>query len=184
MTSLFSKYSSTVRNVYGWGVELTCSRCKARVKPRYEGWSTHLKTDRGENASIFAKVACPNCGRRMTDEASAKLEELFGGIAIPEQNQHIVSGFIIALIIVPVVLAFFLFVGMQIGWWQWGFGTVWILLTSAVSIPLLVMLRNYRTAKLRMICDCGNPQFVCMGSIDNTLCYRCSSCGRLLRLRV
>ncbi len=168
---------------YGWDVELSCSQCGFSGKPRYEGWSRSLKANTAENATIYAKLACPKCGRRLTDEAGRKLVDLFRNVDLPDQNKKIISRFIATLILVPVALAFVLFFGMQMDWWGWGFGTVWILLVSAVSLPLLIILKNKRVAALPLECACGKPHYVCMGLLDDTHCHRCFSCGRLLRLR-
>jgi hypothetical protein len=35
-----------------------------------------------------------------------------------------------------------------------------------------------------LFCDhCGEPDYVFLGMLGRSYCYRCSSCGRLLRLR-
>jgi hypothetical protein len=177
------KYKNLFRKNYGWDVNLTCSQCKFSGQPRYEGWSPNLKADIAENVTVYAKVACPKCGRRLTDEAGKKLLTLFRDIDIPEQNKRITTRFIARLILVPVALAFVLFFGTQMDWWGWGLGTAWILLVSALSIPLLVIFKNNRIAQLPFQCDCGNPHYVYMGGLDDTSCYRCFSCGRLLKLQ-
>lgn len=181
MSSLFANSRSTPKT-YGWDVELTCTGCKFSGQPRYEGSSPSL-TSNVPNATIYAKVACTKCGRRLTDEAGRKLADLFGKVEISEQNKKIIGRFITRLILVPAMLAFVLFFGMQMDWWNWGLGTLWVLLVSAVSIPLLTMLKNKRVAGLPLECECGKPHYILMGSLDSAYCYRCYSCGRLLKVR-
>ena len=180
MSSLFSKYNSVVRNTHGWDVELTCTQCAQSGKPRYEGWSPDLTLRVSGHPTIYAKLACPKCGRRLTEEAGRKLAEVFKDVAIPEQNGKIIKAFIAGLIIVPFVFAALLFVGVQFGWW--GYSAFAILALSAVFIQPLVMRMNYRIAMLRSQCACGQPNYIFMGLLGRTYCYRCSSCGRLLRL--
>jgi hypothetical protein len=181
MKFLFTNLKSL--KTHGWDAELTCGKCGASGKPRYEGRSPSLNAGIGPGVTIYAKLACPQCGRRLTEEARRKLVDLFRDAAIPEQNRKVLRNFIAGLILVPFTLAFVLFFGSQMGWWGWGLGTVWVLLISAVSIPLLVMHKNNRIARLPFQCDCGDPHYVFMGLLDDTQCYRCFSCGRLLRVR-
>jgi DNA-directed RNA polymerase subunit RPC12/RpoP len=135
----------------------------------------------GDLPTIYAKVACPKCGQRLTDEAGRKLVELFKDVSIPEENGTIIKQFIAGLILVPFALAFVLLVGAQMDWW--GYSAFVFLAVSAVFIQPLIMLMNYRIAMLRSRCDCGEPVYLFMGMLGRTYCYRCSSCGRLLRLR-
>ena len=181
MSPLLDKYNSVVRNTHGWNVELTCTQCALSGQPRYEGWSPDLTLNVSGHPTIYAKLACPKCGRRLTDEAGRKLVELFKDVAIPEQNGKIITTFIAGLIIVPFVFAVLLFVGVQFGWW--GYSAFVILALSAAFIQPLVMRMNYRIAMLRSWCACGQPNYIFMGLLGRTYCYRCSSCGSLLRMR-
>ncbi len=181
MVSFLNKYNSVVRNTHGWDVELICSQCAQRGHPRYEGWSPDLTVSVGGNPTIYAKLACTKCGRRLTEEAGRKLVELFKDVVIPEQNGKIIKAFIAELIIVPFVFAALLFVGVYLGWW--GYSAFAILALSALFIQPLVMRMNYKVAMLRSQCACGQPNYIFMGLLGRTYCYRCSSCGRLLRLR-
>lgn len=179
MKTLFHHTGKT----YGWDVDLACPGCKSSGRPRYEGWSQNLQTNASRRVTIFAKVACPQCGRRLTDEAGRKLVDLFKGIDIGDQNRKILARFIAGLFSVPFALAFVLMLGVQMDWWGWGLGTVWILLVSAISIPLFVTMKAKQMGSLLLRCDCGKPHYVYMGAIDNEHCYRCYSCERLLKVR-
>ena len=167
--------------MHGWDTELTCSQCKYEGKPRYEGWMPNRDINTGGLPTIFVKIACPKCGRRLTGEAGRKLVELFNDVSLPEKNRTIIKQFIAGLIIVPFALAALLFVGAQAGWW--GYSAFAILAASALFVQPLIMLMNYRIAMLRSRCDCGRPSYLFMGMLGRTYCYRCSTCGRLLRLR-
>ncbi len=182
MSVLFPKAANSVSKTYGWDVDLSCSQCKYVGQPRYEGWSPSLTTNTA-NATIYAKVACSKCGRRLTDEAGRKLVDLFTDVEISSENRKIISSFITRLILVPAGLAFILFFGMQMDWWTWGLGSIWILLASIVAIPLLLYHKNSRITVLLDSCECGKPNYVYMGSFDDTQCFRCFSCGRLMKLR-
>lgn len=181
MSTLFT--DSQRQKTYGWDLELTCSRCKHAGLPRYEGWSQSLQTNAGGGVQVYAKVACPKCGSRLTDEAGNKLLDLFSDVEIPQRNSKIMKQFIAGVILVPFTLAFVLQFGTQMDWWGWGLGTVWILVVSAVAIPLLVLRKKKSIAKLEKTCACGKPHQVFLGSLDDADCYRCFSCGRLMKLR-
>jgi hypothetical protein len=176
-------FGSNLNRNYGWDVELSCSHCAFSGMPRYEGRSESLKTDGPADVSIYAKLACPRCGGRLTNEAGRKLVTLFRDVDISEGNKGILGRFITRLFLVPGVLAFVLFFGMQMDWWNWGLGTLWVLLVSLASIPLVVYLKNKELADLPLQCECGKPHYVYMGSIENSQCFRCFSCGRLLKVR-
>ncbi len=148
--------------------------------PRYDGWSQHMTQGAGD-AMIFAKLACTACGQRLIDEPVRKLADLFPGVPVSAQNHRIIRDFIAGLVIVPMTFAFLLFMGMQMGWW--GNNAFGLLVLSAAVTPLQVMLRNYRIALLRSVCECKKPAYRFLGILQGTNCYCCSSCGRLLRLQ-
>ena len=177
---MIAKYRNVVSRSYGWNVELVCGQCKSSVMPRYEGRLQHVAAVSGD-ATVFAKLACPACGHRLIDEPVRKLADLFADVPVSAQNHRIVKQFIAGLVVVPVMLAFVLFMGMQMGWW--GNNAFRLLALSAAVIPLLAILRNYRIALLRSDCDCKKPVYRFLGSLQGTNCYRCSSCGQRLRLR-
>jgi hypothetical protein len=179
INNVFAKYRKVVSKAYGWNAELTCCRCKAKVNPRYEGWSPHMTAGAGD-ATIFAKLACPACGQRLIHEPVSKLIALFTEVPLAARNHRIVKEFIVGLIIVPTTFAFVLFLGLQMGWW--GNNAFGLLVVSAAIIPLLAMLKNYRIALLRSGCVCKKPAYLFLGTLQGTGCYCCSSCGRLLRL--
>lgn len=181
MKSLMRRYKQVISQPHGWNVEIACDRCKSTVMPRYEGWSLSMAHNAVDGAAVYAKLACPVCGHRLINEAGSTLVKLFNAVPIPEQNLRIVKEFVVALVLVPVFFAFVLFIGVQMDWW--GNNAFALLVLSAVLIPLLVMRRNYRIAMLRTGCACGNPQYLFMGQLNGTYCYRCSSCGGLKRLR-
>src|SRR5574337_225431 len=177
--SILFQPGNTLQKTYGWDVALTCGQCGVTGLPRYEGRSPSLHTNAGANVQVYAKVACPKCGNRLTNEAGRKLTELFSELDIPPANRKLISRFITFLFAAPAGLAFVLFFGMQMDWWGWGLGTVWILAASAIAVPLLVLWRNNRIARLPDRCECGKPHYVFMGALDGGSCYRCFSCGRL-----
>jgi DNA-directed RNA polymerase subunit RPC12/RpoP len=177
---VLAKYKNAVDRSYGWNVDLVCGHCKTSVMPRYEGWSPHMAKGAGD-ATIVAKLACPVCGQRLINEPVRKLIDLFANVPVSERNNRIVKEFIAGLIIVPLVFAFVLFLGLQMGWW--GNNAFGLLVLSSATIPLLVMLKTYRIARLRSVCACNRPAYRFLGTLEGTSCYSCSSCGRLLRLQ-
>ncbi len=168
---------------YGWDVDLACEQCGFAGLPRYEGWSPDLEAGLGPAVQVYAKVACPRCGRRLTSEAGKKLLALFRDVEHSRENRNILSKFVARLFVVPAGLAFVLFFGMQMDWWSWGMGTVWILVVSAIAIPVIVLARNRQLAALPHRCGCSKPHSVYMGTLDGDHCYRCYSCGMLLKVR-
>jgi ribosomal protein S27E len=181
MRSFFNRYNAAVRQTHGWNIELQCPQCGLAGLPRYEGWMQNIAMNSGDKPTIYAKVACSRCGKSLRDEAGGKLFALFTGVAVPAQNAGVIRDFILGLFIVPLVFAAMLFLGVQKGWWS--YSAFVVLALSAVLIQPLVMLMRYRIAMLRSRCDCGDPNYVFLGHLGRTDCYRCSSCGRMLRLR-
>jgi len=180
MGSLFAKYRLAAGTLYGWSVELRCDACGFQGLPRYEG-KLQAPAPVGDRPAIYAKVTCSKCGNRLIDAAGRKLTELFRDTAVPEENKIIIKKFILGLFLIPLAFALLLVAGVQQGWWS--YSAFAILLLSALFIPVTVVHMNYRIAMLRSRCECGNPAYVLMGLLDRMYCYRCSSCGRLLRLR-
>ncbi len=174
---------SNTNRTYGWDVDLTCRRCGFSGLPRYEGWSTGLETGLGARVQVYAKLACPKCGSRLTAEAAEQLGTLFRDTDIPAQNKKVLTQFILRLFLVPAGLAFVLFFGMQMDWWNWGMGTLWILIISAIAIPVIVLARNRALAGIPGQCTCGNAHYVYMGALEGEHCFRCYSCFRLLKIR-
>jgi len=181
MSWFLTTYRNAVRQRYGWNVTLTCMKCASTNMPRYEGASPNNEMNAGDDVIIYARLACPQCKKRLIDEAGNKLVELFRDVSIPEKNARIIRDFIASLIMVPLTLAFTLFIGMRMGWW--GNNAFALLVASSGLIPLLVMLMRYRVALLRSRCSCGKPDYVIMGLLNNIACYHCASCGKLLPLR-
>jgi hypothetical protein len=50
-------------------------------------------------------------------------------------------------------------------------------------IPWAIRTFNRRVYGLKAQCACGQPAYHFMGLLGRTDCYRCATCGRLLRLR-
>jgi hypothetical protein len=58
-----------------------------------------------------------------------------------------------------------------------------VLMLLILSSRSLGMWFNYQIASIRCWCECGRPGYKFMGLLGRSYCYRCSSCGRRLRLK-
>lgn len=160
-----------MQHKHGWEVELECPTCSHSGIPNYDGWKPTSTIKFGNKSTIYALLKCSHCGYDLREEAGKKLAEMFSEIAIPTWNRQLIIWFIVAGIAMLAVL----YVGkFMIGDWAY---------IAFIFLPLLIMFFNYRVASIRSRCECGNPHYVFMGLLGRTYCYRCSSCGRLLRLR-
>jgi hypothetical protein len=170
----FRRYRETLRHEHGWEVELTCPQCGHTGLPRYEGWKPNLAGGFGKTPTIFANLACTKCGRDLRRAAGEQLVATFSRIAVPKGNKRLLVWFVIAVLLIvslPIVAQFTLRPGFHVA----SFGVILVL-------PLIIAV-NYRIASMRKRCPCGVPEYVFMGMLGRTYCYRCSTCGRLLRLR-
>ena len=99
---------------------------------------------------------------------------MFSDIAVPKENKRLLVWFVIAVLLIvtlPIVAQVVLRPGFHVA----SFGVILVL-------PLIFAV-NYSIASTRKRCPCGVPNYIFMGMLARTYCYRCSTCGRLLRLR-
>ena len=85
------------------------------------------------------------------------------------------------LLLIPLLFAAAVWLGVPNGrWGGWAFSLLALL--ALFSGPA-VMWCNYRIHSIRHECECGKPDYLFMGLLGRSSCHRCSSCGKLLRLR-
>ncbi len=172
--AILKEYRMALQHEHGWEVELTCPDCGHTGLPRYDGWEPNSAISFGSTPTLFARVACESCGRDVRSVAGEKLVALFSEITAPRANRRLVVWFVVAVIILvtlPIIVQFALRPGFHVA----SFGAILVL-------PLIFVF-NYRVASMRKRCPCGTPQYIFMGLLGRSYCYRCSSCGNLLRLR-
>jgi hypothetical protein len=168
-------YRQSLEHKHGWKVELECPECGFHGVPEYCGWTPIYTMSLGKTPTIYAILRCPVCGRDLKPEAASKLVELFSDVGIPRANRRALAGFLLftaGMVIVAILLS--VFCGGL--WWI----TPLILLTP---LGILIPIFNKRIASMRTVCACGSPDYIFMGMLARTYCFRCSNCGRLLRLR-
>ncbi len=180
-TSIFKKYRETMQHQHGWQVELECSKCAWSGIPVYNGWKPGLAMNFGQKPTIYADLNCPECGSELKNEAGKKLVELFTEISITGINKRLLIGFIAILIGLLSILGVGIYVGIHFGWWGRSAFTGLALLPALIG-PMIIYF-NYKIASIRKNCQCGKPDYIFMGLLGRTSCYRCSSCGKLLRVR-
>lgn len=166
-----------LRHTHGWDVELACPACGTVAVPVFGGWTPSGAIRFGNAPTIYADLRCPNCGARQDDPAGAKLVELFARVEVPAANKRLMTAFIALIVSFEVAGTIFILLG---GWRALG--------GALVRAPLLLLAPtllwfNRRIASIRSRCECGRPDHKFMGLLGRSYCYRCSSCGRLLRLR-
>jgi hypothetical protein len=175
------RYREALEHKHGWDVELECGGCGLRGIPEFRGWKPSPSMRFGDSATIYADLACTGCGRGLKEEAGAELTHLFSGMTVPPRNRRLLVHFILIVVGIPLILAAIVYYGISVGWWT---SSAFLAFTA---LPVLffpaIMTMNYRIASIRRECPCGAPAYVFMGMLGRSYCYRCSSCGRRLRLR-
>ncbi len=180
--ALFPKnYRERLEHTHGWAVPLTCTHCGHEGLPRYDGWTPSMAVRFGGRPTVYANVFCEKCGEALKEEAGGKLVDLFAEQATDARSQRLLWNMVGALFVVPLLFAALIGLGVWNGWWGgWVFSLLALL---AFFLGPAVMWVNCRIHSIRHECECGNPNYLFMGLLGRSYCYRCSSCGKLLRLR-
>jgi hypothetical protein len=177
MASFMSRYREALTLRHGWETPLTCPKCGTTAVPVMTGWKDRV----GDPATVYANLTCSHCGADLRAAAATSLRETFTALPIPAANRRMLVTFVIGLVGGELLL-------IAIGAWGARSG-VWPLkaLPAFLAPSLLagpaILFFNYRLASLRMTCACGAPAYKFMGMLGGSYCLRCSSCGRLLRMR-
>ncbi|MCL4202632.1 MAG: hypothetical protein KJ000_09060 [Pirellulaceae bacterium] len=181
MMAFFKQYNQRLQHQHGWEVELDCPVCGNHGPPDYAGWTPDSGTCFGTGSTIFANVCCPRCGQDLKQQAGEKLIELFSHVPTPARNRCLVALFIGILVGLPLLLCAVIWAGVQLGWWG---HTAYLALTGlSLLLPPAIFWFNWQIHGVRHRCDCGRPAYVFMGLLGRSYCYRCSTCGKLLRLQ-
>ena len=171
---MIAKYRSAVQHEHGWEVELACPKCGHTALPRYEGWKPNTSINFGNTPTMFALVACSECGHDLREVAGEQLAAMFSDVAVPKVNRRLMASFVVAVVLIvalPIIAQFVFRPSFHVA----SFG--------AILVVPLILVFNYRVASIRKRCPCGAPKYVFMGMLGRSYCHRCSTCGRLLRLR-
>lgn len=159
---------------HGWEVELRCPKCGTVAAPVFNGWTPNLNIGFGKTPAIFAKVNCPECETDLKKVAGEKLVELFAGISIASKIRNLIGGSVL------LTALFLICLGGKIWMWHpvfnWLFPVIFLVFVSSSF-----WMSKYFQAPRRK-CACGNPRYKFMGMLGRSSCFRCSSCGRLLRI--
>ena len=179
MLSLLTKYRERMQHQHGWEVELKCLSCGTTGIPTFNGWTPDMSMNFGNAPTIYGILHCSTCGADLKGAAREKLPELFADVTVPARNRRLMLGFVLFFIGFVAFLVAGVFLFIVVGW-----------KISAFLMPPLMILAagarfwfNYQIASMRYQCECGNPAYKFMGLLGRSYCYRCSSCGKLLRLR-
>lgn len=181
MASFMSRYRDAVTLHHAWETPLTCPKCGTTAVPAMKGWTPNLAMNFGDRATIYANLTCSHCGVDLRAAATTSLRETFSALPIPTANRRMLVTFLVGLIGGELLL-------IAIGAWG-GRSGVWPMkafpafLAPSLLVAPTIMLMNYRIASIRSSCPCGAPAYKFMGLLGRSYCFRCSSCGRLLRMR-
>lgn len=174
--SLLTTYKERVQLQHGWEVELRCPDCNHEGVPEVERIqnTTVNVINAGRNPHVFANVTCSECGHDLKTIAEETLVTMFNNVSLSPRNKLIIFVFIVMVIVVLLSM---------VGIWYEPLN--WL---APAQIPVVVILLlsypafNYWIHSLRICCECGNPKYLFLGLLGRSYCYRCSSCGRMLRL--
>jgi len=181
MAGLFTEYHRRMRHEHGWQVPLDCPVCRHLGVPDFEGWTPQQGMNFGDRPTIYADLACENCGHDLHDTAGEKLVELFTEVSTPGRNRRLLWTFVGLMVVVPLLLVGLICLGVRLGWWG-PFAYTILSGLSLLVVPTIFWI-NWQVHRLRHECPCGQPDYLFMGLLGRSSCYRCSTCGRLLRLR-
>ena len=166
---------------HGWEVSLICTQCGHDGVPRYDDWTPSAAIHFGDTPTIYAQLFCNQCGKSLTAEAGTELVRMFSGMSTDHVNKRIIGQMIVVLAVVPLLATAILWFGVHQGLWgAWAFSLLSLL---TLLIAPMIMWFNYKIAAIRHRCPCGRPDYILMGLLGRSYCYRCANCGRLLRLR-
>jgi hypothetical protein len=171
---LMKRYRRVIQHEHGWEVELGCPHCGITALPVYDGWAPSSAINYGKVPTIYARLHCPRCGHDLKRAAGEKLVELFSGVSVPPAARRVMLAFLLLM-----VLWFGALTWSAVA--KWRFGP--LLFLNLMLLSPLIMCLNWQIHKIRLRCACGAPNYKFMGLLGRSYCYRCSSCGRLLRLR-
>jgi hypothetical protein len=173
LSKVLRTFQQRQRHEHGWQVELRCGRCGTTAVPQYLGWTPNARIAFGSRPTIYADLVCPQCAASLTSTAGEKLVELFGPMTMPPENK----GAMIAFVLLTVG---FVAAGLVIQAWR---AWAWLAIIPLLAVRPLMLWFSNRVSSLRRECPCGDPRYLFMGMLGRSMCYRCSACGHLLRLR-
>ena len=173
------RYRARFQHQHGWDVELTCPRCGTSAVPQYDGWTPSRAMALGSKPIIYANLSCRRCATDLRAAAGEKLVEMFSDVSIPPHNKRL----IVALVAYTAIS-----LAIVVGASMFLKGAVAVKWLPLALMPLWLMhhLSRWFGASVhstRQQCACGNPLYKFMGMLGRSYCYRCSTCGNLLRLR-
>ncbi len=174
--SFKARYNERMANTHGWEVALSCPRCGLEAPPVFDGWTPTSAINFGDEATIYADIHCLRCGADLKEAAGAKLRELFASVITPRGNVLAIS---IALVVVPEVLGAVLIPLAK----DWRELSLHLMRTPLYYLAPAIIWFNWQTHSVRHRCACGQPAYKFMGLLGRSACYRCSTCGRLVRIR-
>ncbi len=181
MSSILAKYRERLEHNHGWQVPLICTKCGHEGVPRYDGWTPSTAIRFGDRPTIYADLYCEKCGRDLREEAEVALVDTFSQQPTDLRNKRLLWGMIVVLVVVPLLFFGGIWLGVRNGiWGPWAFS--WLGVMGLLITPTIMWL-NWRIASIRYECECGNPDYLFMGMLGRSYCYRCTSCGKLIRIR-
>lgn len=181
MPTFLQAYRERLEHKHGWQIELACQVCGHHSVPDSDGWTPSGAIRFGQRATIFANLSCANCGADLKSAAGEMLAEIFADVATPARNRLLLGWFIACVVVMPLLIAVGLAAGVWAGLWT-ARAFIALSVLPVLAAPIILWM-NYAVASLRARCVCGEPDYLFMGLLGRSYCYRCSTCGRLLRLR-
>ena len=169
---MLAKYQERMKHEHDWEVALRCDRCGADVVPIFRGWTPSLAINLRNKPTIYADLECPRCGEHMKEIAGKKLVEMFADETTPARFKQMQVIFIAVVAGVPAI-----FLLLHRSWWTYA------MVPYVLLLQPMIYFFNWQVHSPRFRCDCGEPSYKFMGMLGRSYCYRCSNCGRLLRLR-
>ena len=160
---------------HGWDVELRCPQCGTDSVPNMAGWTPNARIAFGKTATIFANLTCPKCATDLKGVAGEKLIQLFADIPIHPRNRTAIFSYLILTILFLLALGGRVWLRMPV--FDWVYPIVFALfMSSRFWFNELIHAARHQF-------DCGLHAYQFMGLFGRSYCFRCGTCGKLLRLR-
>ena len=160
---------------HGWEAELVCPKCGTVAQPVFNGWTPNNRVGFGMTSVVYANVTCSGCHADLQKVAELKLIELFADISMPAKNKKAIWGYVL------LTVAFLVCLGGKFWMRQPAFDWLYPVIFAVFTSSGIWFTRYVHSAQHK--CECGNASCKFMGMLGRSYCLRCSTCGKLLRLR-
>jgi len=180
MVSFYAGSKESSRLQYGWDCELECLKCKHIGQPKIYALKQGKILRAKKIPVLHMTLHCLACGQDLQREAESEIVKLFSDIHISKKNAKLITWNRICSVCLSFLLLLCLYFSMFTDFpiRQTFPSFVLISLVFIVVVKYFV----YQFTLLKKACACGSTKLVFMGSLGQSYCFRCASCGTLVKI--